>query len=131
MRKHLGVLRLRFVLEHHQALAQVAVDKHWTHPAYLSVLFTGAIEIVNTLSEAQAIGSVKRALNHCIKPQVLCIDELGYLPIDKFGTDCLLQVLSHRYERGSTLITTNLSYSILVTRLPLMAYCQHQDLAQK
>jgi len=62
---------------------------------------------------------------------VLCIDELGYLPIDKFGADCLLQVLSHRYERGSTLITTNLSYSILVTRLPLMAYCQHQDLAQK
>ena len=119
------------MLEHHQALAQVAVDKHGTHLAYLSVLFTGAIEIVNTLSEAQARGSVKRALNHCIKQQVLCIDELGYLPIDKFGADCLLQVLSHRYERGSTLITANLSYSILVTRLPLMAYCQHQDLAQK
>jgi DNA replication protein DnaC len=43
-------------------------------------------------------------------PQVLCIDELGYLPIDKFGADCLFQILSHRYERGSTLITTNQVY---------------------
>ena len=32
---------------------------------------------------------------------------MGYLPIDKFGADCLFQILSHRYERGSTLITTN------------------------
>ena len=198
MRKHLGVLKLPFMLEHHQALAQAAVDKHWSHLEYLtelingeaaarddrrvsrciiqarfpvlktldqfdwnwptkinrlmvqnlfhldfvkqhanvvfvsgtglgkshlmtalghaacqkghSVLFTGAIEIVNALSEAQASGSVKRALNHYIKPQVLCIDELGYLPIDKFGADCLFQILSHRYERGSTLITTNRVY---------------------
>jgi DNA replication protein DnaC len=37
----------------------------------------------------------------------LCIDELGYLPIDKFGADCLFQIISHRYERGATLLTTN------------------------
>jgi len=35
---------------------------------------------------------------------------LGYLPIDKFGADCLFQIISHRYERGSTLITTNRVY---------------------
>jgi DNA replication protein DnaC len=75
-----------------------------------SVLFTGAIEIVNTLADAHAAGSIKRALNHYIKPQVLCIDELGYLPIDKFGADCLFQIISHRYERGATLITTNRVY---------------------
>ena len=72
-----------------------------------SVLFSGAIEIINTLTAAHASGSIKRALAHYIKPEVLCIDELGYLPIDKFGADCLFQILSHRYERGSTLITTN------------------------
>ena len=38
------------------------------------------------------------------------MDELGYLPIDKFGADCLFQIISHRYERGSTLITTNRVY---------------------
>ena len=75
-----------------------------------SVLFTGAIEIINTLAAAHAGGSIKRALNHYIKPEVLCIDELGYLPIDKFGADCLFQIISHRYERGATLITTNRVY---------------------
>jgi len=75
-----------------------------------SVLFTGAIDIINTLSDAHASGSLKRAMHHYIKPQVLCIDELGYLPIDKFGADSLFQIISHRYERGATLITTNRVY---------------------
>ena len=75
-----------------------------------SVLFTGAIEIINNLAGAHASGSIKRALHHYIKPELLCIDELGYLPIDKFGADCLFQIISHRYERGATLITTNRVY---------------------
>ena len=33
-----------------------------------------------------------------VKPEVLCTDELGYLPIDKFGADCLLQIISHRLD---------------------------------
>ena len=75
-----------------------------------SVLFTGAIDIINTLATAHACGSIKRALHAYIKPAVLCIDELGYLPIDKFGADCLFQIISHRYERGATLMTTNRVY---------------------
>lgn len=75
-----------------------------------SVLFTGAIEIINTLTLAHTTGQMKSALAHYVKPQVLCIDELGYLPIDKFGADCLFQIISHRYERGSTLFTTNRVY---------------------
>ena len=75
-----------------------------------SVLFTGAVEIINALADAQAGGSIKRVMHRYIKPEVLCIDELGYLPIDKFGADCLFQILSHRYERGATLITTNRIY---------------------
>ena len=38
------------------------------------------------------------------------VDELGYLPIDKFGADALFQVISQRYERGSTVITTNRAF---------------------
>ncbi len=75
-----------------------------------SVLFTGAIDIINTLSAAHATGGLKRALAAYVKPEVLCIDELGYLPIDKFGADCLFQIISHRYERGATLVTTNRIY---------------------
>ena len=75
-----------------------------------AVLFTGAIDIINTLAAAHAAGGMKRALARYIKPQVLAIDELGYLPIDKFGADCLFQIISHRYEHGATLITTNQVY---------------------
>jgi len=49
-------------------------------------------------------------MHHYIKPEVPCIDELGYLPIDKFGADCLFQILSHRYESGATLVTTSRIY---------------------
>jgi len=75
-----------------------------------SVLFTGAVDIINSMAAAQASGGMKQTLNHYIKPRVLCIDELGYLPIDKFGADCLFQIISHRYERGATMLTTNRIY---------------------
>jgi DNA replication protein DnaC len=74
-----------------------------------SVLFTGAIDIVNAMAAAGS-GNIKRAMSRYIAPQLLCIDELGYLPIDKFGADCLFQIISHRYERGATAITTNRVY---------------------
>jgi len=45
-----------------------------------SVLFTGAIDIVNTLTCAQAAGNLKRAMDHYVKPQLLCIDELVVRP---------------------------------------------------
>ena len=72
-----------------------------------SVLFTGAIDIVNTLAAALAAGSFKRALAAYVTPELLCIDEHGYLPIDEFGADCLFQIVSHRYERGAIALTTN------------------------
>jgi DNA replication protein DnaC len=72
-----------------------------------SVLFASAIEIVNTLAAAQAGGRLKADLNRYVRPRVLLIDELGYLPIDKAGADLLFQIISQRYERGSTVITTN------------------------
>ena len=42
-----------------------------------------------------------------LRPRLLIIDELGFLPIDKRGSDILFQVLSSRYETGSVIITTN------------------------
>ena len=60
-------------------------------------------------SECRGAG-LKKALAAYVKPEVLSIDELGYLPIDKFGADCLFQIISHRYERGATLLTTNRTY---------------------
>jgi DNA replication protein DnaC len=75
-----------------------------------SVLFTTAINIINSIAAAQASGSIKREMNKYLKPSILVIDELGYLPIDKFGADCLFQIISGRYEQSSTIITTNRAF---------------------
>jgi DNA replication protein DnaC len=75
-----------------------------------SVLFTTAVDIINTLTAAQAAHRLKAELKRLLSPQMLCIDEVGYLPIDKTGADLLFQVISQRYERGSIVLTTNQAY---------------------
>jgi DNA replication protein DnaC len=72
-----------------------------------SVLFTGAIEVINDLQAAQQDGGLKRALKKYLRPALLILDEVGYLPIDQKGADLLFQVISQRYERGSIVLTTN------------------------
>jgi DNA replication protein DnaC len=75
-----------------------------------SVLFTTAIDIINTLSAAKSAGRHKQEMKKYAKPALLIVDELGYLPIDKSGADLLFQVISLRYEQGSTLITSNRAF---------------------
>lgn len=72
-----------------------------------TVLFTSAIDIINNLVSAQHVGVLKQELKKYLKPALLVIDELGYLPIDKIGADLLFQIISQRYEQGSIVITTN------------------------
>jgi len=112
-----NLFRLAFVAEHHNAVFVSNVGLGKTHLMSAlalaacerghSVRFTSAVEIINTLGAAQRLGSFKRELGKYVRPAVLAIDELGYLPIDKAGGDALFQVISQRYERGSTLVTTN------------------------
>ena len=75
-----------------------------------SVLFASAIDAVNTLTTARAAGRLKDELKKYVKPDLLILDELGYLPIDKTGADLLFQIISHRYESGSLIITTNRAF---------------------
>ena len=75
-----------------------------------TVLFTTAVDIINTLAAAQSAGRLKRELHRYLKPAVLIVDELGYLPIDKHGADLLFQIISQRYERAPMVITTNRAY---------------------
>ena len=75
-----------------------------------SVLFTTAVEAINTLTAAQAQCRLKAELKKFLAPTLVIVDELGYLPIDKAGADLLFQIISGRYEKGSTVITTNLTY---------------------
>ncbi len=75
-----------------------------------SVLFTTAVDIINSLSAAQTHGNLKRELHKYLQPRLLIVDELGYLPIDKHGADLLFQVISGRYERGAMILTSNRAY---------------------
>jgi len=75
-----------------------------------SALFTSAVDIINTLAEARTGNRLKKAIRRYVAPTVLAIDELGYLPVDRVGAELLFQVLGERYEKGSTIITTNRAY---------------------
>ncbi|EFI32772.1 IstB domain protein ATP-binding protein [Desulfonatronospira thiodismutans ASO3-1] len=75
-----------------------------------SVLFATTIDVINTLSAAQAAHKLKTELKKYVSPELLILDELGYLPIDKQGADLLFQVISQRYEQKSTILTTNRAF---------------------
>lgn len=75
-----------------------------------STLFASAIDMVNSLLAAQAAHRLKAELKKYLAPDVLYLDEVGYLPIDKHGADLLFQVISQRYECGSIILTTNKAF---------------------
>ena len=75
-----------------------------------TVLFATAIDVINTLSAAQAAGRMKQELKKYTRPSLLILDELGFLPIDKAGADLLFQVISQRYEQGALVITSNRAF---------------------
>ena len=74
------------------------------------VLFCSAVDAINNLAAAQSAGRLKQELRKYHKPALVILDELGYLPIDKTGADLLFQIISHRYEQGSLIITTNRAF---------------------
>ncbi len=83
------------------ALGYVACEKG------ISVRFTRAIDMINVLTTAHHNGTLERKLKEYVRPQLLLLDELGYLPIDKRGADLMFQVVASRYETGSIVISTN------------------------
>ena len=72
-----------------------------------TVLFANAIDAINHLSAAQKKSTLKTELSKYLRPKLLILDEIGYLPIDQHGADLLFQIISQRYERGSIVLTTN------------------------
>jgi DNA replication protein DnaC len=72
-----------------------------------NALFTSGIEIVNYLMAARAANCLDKALKRYLRPDLVCCDEIGYLPIDKLGCDLLFQVVIQRHERGSIITTSN------------------------
>ena len=74
------------------------------------VRFTTAVDIVNTLAAAHNAGRLAQELKKYTRPDLLVMDELGYLPVDKHGADLLFQIISQRYECGSIVLSTNKAF---------------------
>jgi len=79
--------------------------------ANLSVLFTRASQIVNQLATAKALHNLERELKKYRKPQLLIVDELGYVTMDTEAGNLFFQVVSDRHDRGlGTIVTTNYAF---------------------
>ena len=72
-------------------------------------LFVTATALITTLGRALAEGRLEERLKVLTQPQLLIVDEIGYLPIDRQGANLFFQLVSRRYERGSIIITSNQS----------------------
>ena len=115
-----NLFRLNFVEEKSNVIFLGGVGLGKTHLAIAlgyhaclkgsHVLFASAIDAINTLAAAQTAGRLKQELKKYHKAGSGHLDELGYLPIDKTGADLLFQIISHRYEQGSLIITTNRAF---------------------
>jgi DNA replication protein DnaC len=75
------------------------------------VRFTTASRLVNELVEARQEHELSRVIRRYARFELLCIDELGYVPLADVGAELLFQVISERCERAALIITTNLPFS--------------------
>ncbi len=76
----------------------------------LSVGFTTAVALVHELIEARDEKRLLRLQRQFAGYKLLVNDELGYVPLSQTGAELLFEVFSQRYERGSTIVTSNLPF---------------------
>ena len=76
----------------------------------LAVGFTTAAALVSEMMEARDERRLLRFQKQMATHQLLIIDELGFVPLSKTGAELLFELISQRYERGATLITSNLPF---------------------
>lgn len=79
--------------------------------AGFSIYFTTLDDLVRKLRAAEATGRFNRQLGVYMRPAVLIVDEVGYLPLDRAEANTVFQLVSRRYERGSIIITSNKSFT--------------------
>lgn len=76
----------------------------------MSVGFTTAAALVSEMMEARDERRLLRFQKQMAAYQLLIIDELGFVPLSKTGAELLFELISQRYERGATIITSNLPF---------------------
>jgi len=75
-----------------------------------SVAFTTAASLVNQLMEARDERRLLKLQRDLQAVRLLIVDELGYVPLSSTGAELLFEAFSQRYERNSTILTSNLPF---------------------
>jgi DNA replication protein DnaC len=76
-----------------------------------SVYFTTLDDLVRQLKLAEATGRFANKLGTYLRPSVLVLDEVGYLPLGREEANMVFQLVSRRYEKGSIILSSNKSFS--------------------
>lgn len=83
------------------SLGRKAVEKGF------SVVFVSAADLLRQLKDAADSGTLDRKLKQFVKPRLLIIDEIGYLPVKAGSAHLFFELVNARYERSSILLTSN------------------------
>jgi DNA replication protein DnaC len=94
-------------------LGKTFIAQHLAHTALtagFTVRFATLATALADLLAQESLPAFERRIRRYTAPDLLVLDELGYLPCDSRAADILYNVLSRRHEKRSTIITTNLAY---------------------
>jgi DNA replication protein DnaC len=97
-----------------EGLGKTMIIQNLAHEAVMHgyhALFIKASKMLNDLLECDGRRSRKTVLNRLCKTDVLCIDEIGYMNYDNRYADLLYEVIAERYNRKSTVISTNCEFN--------------------
>lgn len=108
----LGFLKesANIVLVGPNGIGKSTLARNLAHQALIhghTVLFTTAGQLLGELAALDSDSALRRRLRHYASPDLLAIDEVGYLSYSNRHADLLFELVSRRYETKSTLVTTN------------------------
>ena len=76
-----------------------------------SVYFTTLAELIGSLAKAEREGALRERIRFLCRPQLLVVDEIGYLPVITGGGNLFFQLVNSRYERGAMVLTSNRGFA--------------------
>lgn len=82
-----------------------------------STYFIKCHDLIQNLKNAKDEGRLETRLKHYARYQLLIIDEIGYLPLQPGDVNLLLQIIDRRYEKKSTIVTSNINFDEWATIL--------------
>jgi DNA replication protein DnaC len=104
-----------------QGVGKTMIARNIAHNAVVSghtALMTTAADLVSDLGQQETARALDRRLRRYLRPDVLVIDEIGYLSFDARAADLLFQVVTTRHESASIVMSTNLGFKQWSTIFP-------------